>query len=171
MAVAPHTHSGTTHKRGTMITLRAARTTALAAGTLALSLGGASAAQAATASDGFLVTTTVAPAATVTAADLAFGSYVASALAPTTGSSAASVQATKTTTYTLAFNDGLNAVASQKRMSNPAPDFLNYSLSLSAAGGTGNGTAQPFTINGSIPAGQFVTPGAYSDSVVLTATF
>jgi spore coat protein U-like protein len=37
--------------------------------------------------------------------------------------------------------------------------------------GTGNGSAQAITVFGQLPANQFVTPGAYADTITATVTF
>jgi spore coat protein U-like protein len=36
---------------------------------------------------------------------------------------------------------------------------------------TGNGAAQVETVYGQIPAGQFVAPGSYSDTITATVTY
>jgi len=35
----------------------------------------------------------------------------------------------------------------------------------------GNGASQPITIYGQIPAGEYVTPGAYTDTITVTVTY
>ncbi len=37
--------------------------------------------------------------------------------------------------------------------------------------GTGNGAAQNITVYGQIPAGQYVTPGSYADTIAVTVTY
>lgn len=37
--------------------------------------------------------------------------------------------------------------------------------------GTGSDVASPLVVYGQVPAGQFVTPGAYADAVVATITY
>jgi spore coat protein U-like protein len=37
--------------------------------------------------------------------------------------------------------------------------------------GTGNGNAQTLTVYGQLPAGQYVTPGAYADTITATITY
>ena len=37
--------------------------------------------------------------------------------------------------------------------------------------GTGNGASQALTVYGSVPAGQYVAPGAYSDTITATVTY
>jgi spore coat protein U-like protein len=36
---------------------------------------------------------------------------------------------------------------------------------------TGSGVAQTLTVYGQVPAGQFVTPGSYSDTITVTLTY
>jgi spore coat protein U-like protein len=36
---------------------------------------------------------------------------------------------------------------------------------------TGSGTAQTLTVYGQVPAGQFVTPGNYADTITVTLTY
>jgi spore coat protein U-like protein len=44
-------------------------------------------------------------------------------------------------------------------------------LSTSTQAGTGNGAAQALTVFGRIPVGQYVTAGAYADTVTATVTY
>ena len=37
--------------------------------------------------------------------------------------------------------------------------------------GTGNGSAQTLTVYGQLPAGQYPTPGSYSDTITATITY
>jgi spore coat protein U-like protein len=37
--------------------------------------------------------------------------------------------------------------------------------------GTGNGAPQQLTVYGQIPAGQFVSPGAYADTITASVTY
>jgi spore coat protein U-like protein len=130
---------------------------------------------AATATTTFTVTATVAAACTISATDLAFGTYSPAAALPTDGSS------TVTTTCNLAapYNIGLNAgtgagatVAARKMTS--GANLLTYSLFQDAArlvvwGNTigtdtvalvGTGLAVPTTVFGRIPALQNVAVGS-----------
>jgi spore coat protein U-like protein len=43
--------------------------------------------------------------------------------------------------------------------------------SSSTLTGTGTGAAQATTIYGAIPAGQYVTPGSYSDTITATISY
>jgi spore coat protein U-like protein len=141
---------------------------------------------AATATTTFTVTATVAAACTISATDLAFGTYSPAAALPTDGSS------TVTTTCTLAapYNIGLNAgtgagatVAARKMTS--GANLLTYSLFQDAArlvvwGNTigtdtvalvGTGLVVPTTVFGRIPALQNVAVGSYTDTITATVTF
>jgi spore coat protein U-like protein len=141
-------------------------------------------ANAATTTTTFTVTATVVAGCTVTATNLAFGTY-----------SEAQIDATSTITTDCnsgsAYNIGLNAgtasgaTVTTRRMSGPGGALLNYSL-FSDAGrtlnwgntvgtdtvpSTGTGAAQNFTVFGRLPGSQFVTTGAYTDTITVTVTF
>jgi spore coat protein U-like protein len=141
-------------------------------------------ASAATTTTTFTVTANVVAGCTVTATNLAFGTY-----------SEAQVDASSTITTDCnngsAYNIGLNAgtapgaTVTTRQMTGPAGALLNYSL-FSDAGhsvnwgntvgtdtvpSTGTGAAQNFTVFGRVPASQFVTTGAYTDTITVTVTF
>jgi spore coat protein U-like protein len=44
-------------------------------------------------------------------------------------------------------------------------------IGTDTASGTGNGAAQPITVYGQVPAGQYVTPGSYADTITATVTY
>lgn len=142
---------------------------------------------AATATTTFQVTATVISVCTVNATDLAFGNYDASAGAPNDNSSTVNVTCSNGTPYTVALDAGTGAGATVavRRMSNGG-NTLDYSMYTTAGrttvwgdgtsgtstqAGTGNGGAQAFTVFGRIPTGQFVTAGAYADTVTATVTY
>lgn len=66
-------------------------------------------------------------------------------------------------------------------MTGPAGATLAYALYQDSAHtinwgntvstGTGNGSAQTLTVYGEVPAGQSVTPGAYTDTITATITY
>jgi spore coat protein U-like protein len=65
-------------------------------------------------------------------------------------------------------------------MTGAAGVFLNYGLFsdsghsanfVTTASITGNGSGQPITIYGQVPAAQYVAPGAYTDTVTATVTY
>jgi spore coat protein U-like protein len=142
---------------------------------------------AATATTTFQVTATVISVCTVSATDLAFGNYDASAGAPNDNSSTVNVTCSNGSPYTVALDAGTGsgATVAVRRMSNGG-DTLDYSMYTTAArvtvwgdgtagtstqAGTGNGAAQAFTVYGRIPTGQFVTAGSYADTVTATVTY
>jgi len=124
---------------------------------------------------------------TVTDAVIDFGTITS--LSTNVDSSTASgtqltVLCTNGTGWAVAFNDGANSEATQRRMKGPAStDFIPYNLySVSSGGtiittttaysGTGTGTIQNNTIYGRIPAGTALpSPGAYIDTVTMTVTY
>jgi spore coat protein U-like protein len=120
---------------------------------------------AATTTGNVTVSATVNAACTLSTGNpLAFPAYDPSAGAVST-SAAESIQCTNTTPWSLSV---------------PATDVLNgplgatltaSAINTSPAGGTGSGIAQSFNVNGTIAAGQYSTPGAYSGSITVTATF
>jgi len=135
--------------------------------------------------DTFQVTATVQSVCTITANDLAFGSYD-----PTGGNmdatSTLDVECTNGTSYTIGLNGGGTGVVTARAMAGPGGATLNYSLfrdsghSLNWAdvgtpsgvlAGTGNGAIQNLTVYGRVTGGQFSTSGAYSDLVTATIDF
>lgn len=145
------------------------------------------AAIAATTTTTFNVTANVVATCSVTATDLAFGNYDAASPTPTDATSAVNVTCTNNHGYTVDLNAGTGAGATVavRRMTNGA-NTLDYSMYTTAArvtvwgdgtlatstqAGTGNGAAQALTVYGRIPTGQFVTAGAYADTVTATVTY
>jgi len=144
---------------------------------LALAAGSAMAASTSTT---FTVSATVVASCSVSATNLAFGSYTGSAHVDQT--STVSVTCTNGTDYSVALNDGANASGSTRRMVSSGSNYLSYEM-YSDAGrttvwnaaaqvtGTGNGAAQSLTVYGRIPSGQSVPAGSYSDTVQVTVTY
>jgi spore coat protein U-like protein len=145
------------------------------------------AAIAATTTTTFNVTANVVATCAVTATNLAFGNYDAASGTPTDATSTVNVTCTNNHGYTVDLNAGTGsgATVAVRRMTNGA-NTLDYSmftdaarstvwgdgtLSTSTQAGTGNGAAQALTVYGRIPTGQFVTAGAYSDTVTATVTY
>jgi spore coat protein U-like protein len=132
----------------------------------------------------FAVTATVQSTCLVSATAMAFGTYTGVAA---TGTSTVSVTCTNTTTYNVGLNAGLASGASvtTRQMTGPSSSLLNYALykdssrtvnwgvtiGTDTATGTGNGSAQPITVYGAIPANQYVTPGAFTDTITATITY
>jgi spore coat protein U-like protein len=163
--------------------LNAIKSTAAAAilGCLALGLAPTSAV-AATVTTTFAVTATVQATCLVSATGMAFGTYTG-VLA--TSTSAVSVTCTNTTPYTVGLDAGTatGATVTTRKMANGA-QLLSYALfsdSLhttnwgnttgSWVSGIGNGSVQPLTVYGQVAAGQYVTPGAYLDTITATVTY
>lgn len=110
---------------------------------IALATTGLSA-HAATASQNFNVTVALTSACTVTApSNVAFTYTSFQAAAANSTGGAFSVRCTNTLPYTLSLDATAGTVIG-----------LNSTLALSAPGGTGNGNAQAYTVNGTMAAGQ-----------------
>lgn len=134
----------------------------------------------------FQVTATVSSACSVSAADLAFGTYNPLSPGATTATTTVTVQCTLLSAYTIGLNAGTGAAAtvSARKMTKGA-DTLDYSLYQDAAhalvwgetigtdtvAGTGTGVAQVVTVYGQIPAGQNVNVGAYTDTIIVSVDY
>lgn len=142
---------------------------------------------AATATTTFQVTATVLSVCTVSATNLAFGNYDATAGAPNDNTSTVTVTCSNGSPYTVALDagTGTGATVAVRRMSNGG-NTLDYSMFTDAArttiwgdttlgtvdqAGTGNGAAQNYTVYGRIPTAQFVAAGNYADTVTATVTY
>jgi spore coat protein U-like protein len=167
--------------------LRAARTTCIAAtatrlagictlGFLALLTS--TPASAATATTTFAVTATVQATCSVSATAMGFGTYDA---VVATSTSTVTVTCTNTTPYSVGLDKGQASGATTSNRSMMASSvLLGYGLFsdsghtanfVTTGGINGTGTAQPITIYGQIPAGEYVTPGSYSDTITVTVTY
>jgi spore coat protein U-like protein len=149
-------------------------------GTLAFNLP----AVAATATTTMAVTATVDATCQISATPLAFGSYTG---AQTDATSTLTVTCSNTTPYNVGLDAGLatGATVTSRAMTGPASATLAYALfqettrttnwgntvGTDTVTGTGNGSAQGLTVYGRVAAGQFVTPGAYSDTITATVTY
>lgn len=132
----------------------------------------------------FAVTTTVQANCAVSATALAFGAYAGTTL---TASSTITATCTNTTTYNVGLNAGTGsgATVATRKMTGPSASILNYKLYSDAGyatnwgntvgtdtvAKTGSGAAQTLTVYGQIPAGQYVTPGSYADTITVTLTY
>ncbi|MGI4880197.1 MAG: Csu type fimbrial protein [Janthinobacterium lividum] len=140
-------------------------------------------ADAATATSIFQVTATVAGVCLIGTTNLAFGTYSG---AQTDVTSTVTATCTNTTLYTVGLSAGSGGTGVAARaMTGPAAATLNYAMFrdntrtlnwgntalVDAVAGTGTGSAQAITVYGRLAAGQFATPGAYSDSITATITF
>jgi len=132
----------------------------------------------------FTVTATVMRGCAVSATDLVFGNYPATAAPPTVlSTSTISVTCELGDTYTIGLSDGANVTGTQRRMLRTAPSaaYLNYNLFQDAGltlewrdngptrlPGVGTGFVEAHTVYGQIPGGQIVPVGAYIDTVTVT---
>ena len=139
-----------------------------------------------------LVNANVVSSCIVTAVPLAFGIYDGTAATDTTASTPVTLVCAGTSTATLTLNDGENFSTSRRMKNAAGSQFLSYGLfkptsatplaacayttpwGASAEGFAVAGiglTAAVFNVCGSIPKGQNVSFGVYTDTVVVTATF
>jgi spore coat protein U-like protein len=131
----------------------------------------------------FTVTAVVQPLCQITATNLAFGSYTGEVL---DAASTLTVTCTKTTPYYVNLSDGQHPDGSYlPRAIGPGGVLLSYTMfrdaarssrwgntyNLDGVAGTGSGSAQTLNVYGRVAAGQFVTPGAYTDTVIATITY
>lgn len=141
-------------------------------------------AAAATSTASFQVTATVAATCVISATNLAFGTYAG---VQTDSTSTLSATCTNTTPYTVGLSVGAatGATATARSMTGPSAALLGYALYRDSArtlnwgftagtdtvGGTGSGAEQTLTVYGRVAAGQYVAPGAYTDTITATITF
>jgi spore coat protein U-like protein len=141
-----------------------------------------------TATSSFSVTATVIPKCTITSTSLAFSNYdplVINATTALDANGSVTIRCTKGTTSTIGLTLGLSASGTIRRMSGGG-EFLQYQLYKEAArtniwGNSGadllNPGASPsmaprvVNVYGRVFAGQDVTRGAYTDTIVATITF
>jgi spore coat protein U-like protein len=132
----------------------------------------------------FSVTATVLSACSLSATNLAFGTYSGSLISAL---STISVTCTNTTTYNISLNAGnaTGATVTNRSMTGPVSTLLKYNLfsnsgqttnwgntvGTDTVAGTGTGTAQSLTVYGRLPANQYVEPGTYSDTIIATITY
>ena len=156
---------------------------AVAAILLALALA-PSQSVAASATANFNVTVTVLTSCSVSASDLAFGTYDAATVTDHTGNTTISVTCSLLTPYTLSLNTGANAQGSTRRMGSGAsrlayeiyrdPAMTNVFGTVAAAAGiagVGTGFAVPTAIYGKIPKNQAVIAGNYADALTVTIDY
>lgn len=132
----------------------------------------------------FTVTVVIPATCTIAANALNFGTYGGLAINSTT---TLSVTCTKASTYNVGLSAGQStgATVTNRKMTGPSSALLGYKLFSNSGyttnwgntvgtdtlAGTGSGTAQSLTVYGQIPAGQFVQPGSYTDTVIATITY
>jgi len=132
----------------------------------------------------FGVSATVQSTCLISATALAFGTYTG---VVDTATSQVSITCTNTTPYNVALSPGLatGATVTTRKMAGPSSSVLSYSL-FSNSGmttnwgqttgtdtvtGTGNGVSQGITVYGQIPAGQYVNPGSYADTITASVIY
>jgi spore coat protein U-like protein len=154
-----------------------------AASVLTLGLMSTAANAATTATTTFQVTANVQPTCLISAAPLAFGNYTG---VLNNASSNLTVTCTNTTPYNVGLDAGATsgATVTNRSMLNGSTK-LNYSIYQDAgrtsnwgntvgtdtATGTGSGSAQTMTVYGQIPAGQYIAPGSYADTITASLTY
>lgn len=132
------------------------------------------------------VTATVSSYCSVSANNMSFGTYSPSSTTALTTTAALAVTCTNTTPYSVGLSAGSSNSTTQRTMLAAGGSTLNYNLYTSNSYGTvwgntsanwvtpsggGTGVAQSLTVYGSIPGGQNVTPGSYTDTITATINY
>jgi spore coat protein U-like protein len=120
---------------------------------------------------------------TVTATAIAFGNYTG-AINNVTGTIRVTCANGRAYNVALSAGTSTGATVTTRKMTGPAGALLSYGL-YSDAGhtvnwgnsaatnwvtGTGNGAAQQITVYAQLPAGQYVAPGSYTDTITVTVS-
>ncbi|MES2390274.1 MAG: spore coat protein U domain-containing protein [Acidobacteriota bacterium] len=132
----------------------------------------------------FGVSATVQATCLISATAMSFGTYTGVVANST---STVSVTCTSTTPYSVSLDAGATsgATTTTRKMKATGANVLSYALfsdssrtvnwgnviSTDTVAGTGNGASQAITVYGQVAAGQYVTPGAYSDTITATVTY
>jgi spore coat protein U-like protein len=153
-----------------------------------VTVAGARAASAQTATSSFAVTANVVSKCTISSVALSFGDYdplVVNASTPLDASSSVTIRCTKGASSNIGLDLGLSASGSTRRMSGGG-DFLTYELYKDASrttvwGNSGTGLLNPgvspsmaartVSVYGRVPAAQDSTVAGYSDTITATITF
>jgi spore coat protein U-like protein len=127
----------------------------------------------------------------VSATPISFGNYNAASVSAATANGTITVSCVNAANdlppFSVALSKGSSSIYSPRTMTLGA-NTLNYNIYTSAAftaiwgDGTGgtvtvdyNGAGNPNSLNytayGSVPAGQYVTPGSYTDTIQVTVTY
>lgn len=135
------------------------------------------------------VSATVRRNCTIATAPVAFGSYdpvVANATTPLDASATVTIACTMGTPANIGLDDGSNASATQRRLTNGSNAFMDYQIYLDSgyatvwgsdvgnrldAGTSPSKTPREFPVYARVPAGQDIPIGPYTDSVVATVNF
>jgi len=127
---------------------------------------------------------------------LAFGNYDPAASAPRDNTTNVNVTGTVTglgilvtLSYSISLDAGASGSITDRRLSGPNSSLLAYNLYTDSARSTvwGNGTVtdsysalaslggtavqRSYTVYGRVPAGQYVAPGGYSNTITVTVTY
>jgi len=136
-----------------------------------------------TATTTFQVTATIQATCIVSATPMAFGTYTGALVNST---STVTVTCTNTTPYNVGLDKGTNGGSvTTRQMKGTLGALLNYSLYYDSArthnwgitigtdtvAGTGNGAGQGITVYGQLPAGQYLAPDNYTDTITATVTY
>jgi len=131
----------------------------------------------------FGVSATVQSTCLISATALAFGTYTG---VVDNATSTVSITCTNTTPYNVALNPGTTGTTvTARKMAGPSSSVLNYALysnsgmttnwgqtsGTDTVSGTGSGSAQAITVYGQIPAGQYVNPGSYADTITASVIY
>jgi spore coat protein U-like protein len=130
------------------------------------------------------VTVVVQATCTIAANPLGFGTYSGSLINST---SILSVTCTNTTPYNVGLSAGTatGATVTNRSMTGPAAALLGYKLfsdsgrttnwgdtvGTDTLAETGSGSAHSLTVYGQIPAGEYVPPGSYADTITATVIY
>lgn len=136
----------------------------------------------------FTASAVIAASCTVSATNLAFGTYSATSGTALTGTSTINVYCTSGTPYTVAMNVGSGGGTFATRAMANGGNLMNYNLYTSAAHTTvwgdgtsstatvaGNGagvlTSSPNTVYGDIPIAQDLPAGTYTSTITVTVSY
>lgn len=130
------------------------------------------------------VTLTMQPTCVIHPPTLAFGIYRG---VQTDATATIQMGCTNTTPYSISLNAGTTsgATVTSRKMTGSTGGVLAYALfrdsaylnnwgntiGTDTASGTGNGTSAYYTIYGRTAAGQYVSPGSYTDTITATVTY
>lgn len=138
---------------------------------------------ASTSSATFQVNANVQATCQISATNLSFGAYSGTLLANT---STITVTCTNNQSYDIGLDGGSSGgTVTARKMSGPGGAVLGYGLyrdnnhttnwgntiGTDTTHGTGNGSAQAFTVYGVLPADQLVMAGTYTDTITATITY
>ena len=158
------------------------RTPAIVAAT-ALAVGLASPAAASTQTGLIEVAITIVPTCVIKTTDMNFGTFTSSEPTDDLGTSNITTTCSLLTSFTLGLDGGLHADGAQRRMSDGNGNFVRYSIARDVARTQllrpavdlvpliGTGLPQVTQLYGSVPTGQNVPAGTYTDRITVTVDF